>query len=63
MHASFHLHKVLYLFIIPSLKCLGVFLVSFDSPKGPLARIQASVPITFDAIGLISIATLPQQPI
>jgi hypothetical protein len=31
---------------------------SFDNPKGPLARKQASLPITFDGIGLIMTSTI-----
>jgi hypothetical protein len=31
---------------------------SFDSPKGPLARKQVFVLITFDDVGLISTSTI-----
>jgi hypothetical protein len=56
-----HLHKIpfFFKFLFPSTmfgRLLG--LGSFGSPKGPLVHKQASLPITFNGIGLISTTTI-----
>jgi hypothetical protein len=61
MHISiFHLDKIPYFLLFSLHKVFRCLLGpgSFNSPKRPLARKQASLPTTFGGVGLISTSTI-----